>query len=199
MPSEDLERVLKKVVEDSLNEIKSLLDAGEAEALSIVEASKLEASKEAMSIIESARKQADAEKQRLLSMAELEVRKESLSIIEEYVNSIMQKALEKLRSSYLMDGYRDAMKGLLEEAILAIGGDVIAQTNEGSIAILSDVAKELSERLNVRINIDKPIDCIAGVKVMSIDGKKIFDNTVEGRLQRMRAMLRKEIAKILLK
>jgi V/A-type H+-transporting ATPase subunit E len=64
--------------------------------------------------------------------------------------------------------------------------------------ILKELVDEISMSTGLKVYVsDEPIDCIAGLKVSSLDGKVVFDNTVEGRLGRLRPLLRREIAKIL--
>lgn len=197
MVSEDLERVLKKVMEESMMELKSVMESGEAEAMALIDAASMAASEEASSMLDAAKRQAEAEGQRILSMAELEAKRQHLNAIDEYVNLVIRRAVERLKDAHLTDGYRDAMRELLVEALDAIGEDMVACTNREGLAMLSELARELSGSRGIRISVGEPIECVAGIRAFSSDGKKVFDNTVEGRLQRMRPMLRKEIARIL--
>ena len=38
------------------------------------------------------------------------------------------------------------------------------------------------------------IDCLGGIKVRSKDGSMTFDNTIDARLERLKPLIRKEIA-----
>lgn len=196
--SDALDKVLKKVAEEAMRECLSLLDSAEKDAMELLDNEMRETSGEATEIIESAKRQAELERSRILSMAEVEARNETLMLIEEYVNMAIERAMEKLRHVPNMPDYRDAMRKLLLEGLNAVGSDARVWTNAESIGLLRELAKEVSASTGFRVHVDdEAIDCIAGLKVSSLDGKRVFDNTVEGRLRRLRPVLRREVAKLL--
>lgn len=193
-----MDKVLKKVAEETMMECFSLLDSAEKDAMVLLDSEMREASSEAVEIIESAKRQAELERSRILSVAEVEARNEMLILVEEYVNMVIERAMEKLRHTPTMPDYRDAMKKLLLEGLNAVGSDVKVWTNARSIGLLRELAEEVSTSTGFKVYVDdEAIDCIAGLKVSSLDGKRVFDNTVEGRLRRLRPVLRREVAKLL--
>ncbi|PUA31315.1 MAG: hypothetical protein B9J98_06910 [Candidatus Terraquivivens tikiterensis] len=195
---EALDTVIRKVAEDAMRECLSILESAERDAMSILEGEMREASGEAEEIIESARRQAGLERSRILSMAEVSSRNEALKLIEDYVSMAIDRAVEKLRRATSMPEYRDTMRRLLLEGLEAIGGDAKAWTNADGIGLLKELAEEVSRSTGFMVHVvEEPIDCIAGLKLSSLDGKRVFDNTVEGRLRRLRPVLRREVAKIL--
>ncbi|MEM1991299.1 MAG: V-type ATP synthase subunit E family protein [Nitrososphaerota archaeon] len=196
--SDALDRVIKKVAEETMKECLSLLDAAEKEAMELLENEMRETDAEATEIIESAKRQAGLERSRILGIAEVEAKNETLALIEEYVNMVIERSMEKLRRAPTVPEYKDVMRKLLLEGLNAIGSDVKVWTNAESMDILKELADEVSTSTGFRVYVgDEPIDCTAGLKVSSLDGKRVFDNTVEGRLRRLRPLLRKEVARIL--
>jgi|YelNatPaOPRAMG01_1025707.scaffolds.fasta_scaffold137676_2 V/A-type H+-transporting ATPase subunit E len=196
--SNALDRVIKKVTEEAMKECLSLLNSAEKDAMELLDGEIHDTIAEATEIIESAKRQAELERSRILGMAEVEARNETLAVIEDYVNMTIERAMEKLRSAPALPDYKEAMRKLLLEGLNAIGSDAKVWTNAEGMHILKELVDEISMSTGLKVYVsDEPIDCIAGLKVSSLDGKVIFDNTVEGRLGRLRPLLRREIAKIL--
>ncbi|MCL7398449.1 MAG: hypothetical protein LZ163_03915 [Thaumarchaeota archaeon] len=196
--SNALDRVIKKVTEEAMKECLSLLNSAEKDAMELLDGEIRDTIAEATEIIESAKRQAELERSRILGMAEVEARNETLAVIEDYVNMTIERAMEKLRSVPALPDYKEAMRKLLLEGLNAIGSDAKVWTNAEGMHILKELVDEISMSTGLKVYVsDEPIDCIAGLKVSSLDGKVVFDNTVEGRLGRLRPLLRREIAKIL--
>ncbi|MCS7136059.1 MAG: V-type ATP synthase subunit E family protein [Nitrososphaerota archaeon] len=196
--SDALDGVIKKVVEEAMRECLSLLDSAEKDAMELLDGEMREANAEATEIIESAKRQAELERSRILSMAEVKARNDTLALIEEYVNIVIQRAIEKLRHVPATPGYKDVMRKLLLEGLNAVGSDARVWTNAEGMDVLKELVDEVSTSTGFKVYVDnEPIDCTAGLKVSSLDGKRAFDNTVEGRLRRLRPLLRREIARIL--
>ncbi|MCL7387334.1 MAG: hypothetical protein LZ159_01310 [Thaumarchaeota archaeon] len=196
--SDALDRVIKKVTEEAMKECLSLLNSAEKDAMELLDGEIHDTIAEATEIIESAKRQAELERSRILGMAEVEARNETLAVIENYVNMTIERAMEKLRSAPALPDYKEAMRKLLLESLNAIGSDAKVWTNAEGMHILKELVDEISMSTGLKVYVsDEPIDCIAGLKVSSLDGKVVFDNTVEGRLGRLRPLLRREIAKIL--
>jgi len=196
--SNALDRVIKKVTEEAMKECLSLLNSAEKDAMELLDGEIHDTIAEATEIIESAKRQAELERSRILGMAEVEARNETLAAIEDYVNMTIERAMEKLRSAPALPDYKEAMRKLLLEGLNAIGSDAKVWTNAEGMHILKELVDEISMSTGLKVYVsDEPIDCIAGLKVSSLDGKVVFDNTVEGRLGRLRPLLRREIAKIL--
>jgi len=196
--SNALDRVIKKVTEEAMKECLSLLNSAEKDAMELLDGEIHDTIAEATEIIESAKRQAELERSRILGMAEVEARNETLAVIENYVNMTIERAMEKLRSAPALPDYKEAMRKLLLESLNAIGSDAKVWTNAEGMHILKELVDEISMSTGLKVYVsDEPIDCIAGLKVSSLDGKVVFDNTVEGRLGRLRPLLRREIAKIL--
>jgi V/A-type H+-transporting ATPase subunit E len=196
--SDALDRVIKKVTEEAMKECLSLLNSAEKDAMELLDGEIHDTIAEATEIIESAKRQAELERSRILGMAEVEARNETLAVIEDYVNMTIERAMEKLRSAPALPDYKEAMRKLLLEGLNAIGSDAKVWTNAEGMHILKELVDEISMSTGLKVYVsDEPIDCIAGLKVSSLDGKVVFDNTVEGRLGRLRPLLRREIAKIL--
>jgi len=80
---------------------------------------------------------------------------------------------------------------LIEEAIQALGtSDVVIHTNSKDKEITQSVLSKFS---GAELS-SETIDCLGGVQVKSKDGTMTFDNTIDARTDRMKPLIRKDVA-----
>ena len=196
MSSSALERVVREVVQEALAEFKQGLEEAGRHALKVVEGVEEETLREAAAMLEAGKRSRDTLRQRILSLAEINARNKSIAVLEEAVNNVLERARERITQ---LDGreLEDALRFLLREAVDAIGAErVIVETNSAGLKVIEKVAREIEEEKKVSLSISKtPIEDV-GIKARSEKGDIIYDNTVDARLERMRPLLRKEIAKL---
>jgi vacuolar-type H+-ATPase subunit E/Vma4 len=79
--------------------------------------------------------------------------------------------------------------------------DLVVQVNPKDSALLSeDVLKRLSKKAHVELRLsEKTEDCVGGCIIQTADGKMIYNNTIDNRLEELKPTLRVEVAKILFK
>ena len=84
------------------------------------------------------------------------------------------------------------MEFLLEESTNALGTtQVNVYTNSNDKQIIQPLLSKFS---GAELSNDT-IDCIGGVEVKSKDGTMSFNNTIDARVERMKPLIRKDIAK----
>jgi V/A-type H+-transporting ATPase subunit E len=190
------ENVIKKVINEAKEEIKTILDEGLNNSVESLEKAKIDTNIEVENIIVSKEKQADMTERRILGSAELESRNKSLEIVEESINEVFKDALKKLKESVKTEDYKKALRNFLEEGLDAVGSDnLVVFTNKKDSTLLKDIIKEIAGKRNVKISLNKEtIDSIGGIQLKTPDGSVFYDNTIEARLERLRPLLRKDIA-----
>ncbi len=83
------------------------------------------------------------------------------------------------------------MESLLEESINALGtSDVKISTNSKDKEIVQGLLSKFS---GAELSSDS-IDCLGGVEVKSKDGSMTFNNTIDSRIDRIKPLIRKDIA-----
>jgi V/A-type H+-transporting ATPase subunit E len=192
------ENVIKKVINEAKEEIKTVLDEGLNNSIESLEKAKIDTNLEVENIISSKEKQADMIERRILGSAELESRNKSLEVVEESINEVFIEASKKLKESVKTDDYKKALKNFLEEGLDAVGSDnLVVFSNKKDSTLLKDIIKEIVGTKNVKISLSKEtIDCIGGIQLKTPDGSVFYDNTIEARLERLRPLLRKDIASL---
>lgn len=187
-----LDNVVGKVVEEAKQEILKILESGRMEGEEILYQAQREAEIEAGRILSSKDKQVESLTRRIIGSAELEARNRSLRLIEDNINRAFDSALSKLSKNKPKE-YKDALRRMVEEALEAVDGkEVILSCNQEDHSLAKSIAKQV-KKMKVSVS-DKPIQCVGGVRVSTVDGTITFDNTLEARLNRMKPALRKAIA-----
>ena len=198
MSSASLDKVINDVVNEALSEYRALLEKARQEAHSILEARAEEASKAAAEMAEEGARRRESLRQRIISLAEINARNKSIEVMEDGINRAIQEALKRIEAISSREELRDIVGNLLAEAVEAVRAEeVIVQTNAKSLEVLREVVPEAQNTLGVRITVDEtPVNTICGVRVRSVDGRVIYDNTVETRVERVRQSLRRELASL---
>ena len=142
-------------------------------------------------IISDGNKEADKIEKQIIGSADLEARNKQLMVLEEGVNKVFSKALDEITNTARSGDYSNLIKSLLDESTKILGTtEVIVSTNTKDKDLVQSTlsqfpGSELSSEL---------IDCLGGVMIKSKDGTTSFDNTLDARIERLKPLIRKEIA-----
>ncbi len=186
---------LEKVSGEFQSEALADLDAGRSETLARVESVRKETEAAVAKIIETGVKQAESVKRQIIGAAELESRNAQLRSLERAINGTFELAASKISGSS-GSSYEKAITGLIEEGVAVIGPKAKVQcASKDKKAVLAAI-KKAEGRAKVTFD-DEPIETMGGVVLSTPDGAVRFDNTFEARLERMKPVLRKEVAAIL--
>ena len=151
--------------------------------------SKLEA--EYDKIIADGKKEADKIEKQIVGGSDIEARNKQLLALESSVNRVFTTALEQISNSDRNGDYANLIKSLLDESTKVLGtSEVIVFTNSKDRNV---VQSTLSNFAGSELS-SETIDCIGGVKIQSKDGAMKFDNTIDAKIDRLKPLIRKEIA-----
>ena len=195
-----LERTINKVLSQKETELISQIDSAYEESLRNLEASRDRLEAERTRIIESAKKQAENLKRQIVGSSRLAARNQELLMIENAVNNAFEEARKKLAASGDKDSYRTLMASLVEESVSSVGSDeVVVECNRNDAELVSKILADLQKknpRIKAKIS-DQHIEVIGGIRVKSADGSMTYDNTIDSRIERLKPLIRKNIAQIL--
>lgn len=195
-----LERTISKVLSQKEAELISKIDSAYQESLNNLEASRGKLEAERTRIIESAKKQAENLKRQIIGSARLAARNQELLMIENAVNNAFEEARKKLSASGGKDSYRALMSSIIEESISSVGsGEVVIECNKNDTELVRKILADLQQRnpkVQARVS-DSNVDVLGGIKVKSADGTMTFDNTLDSRIERLKPLIRKNIAQML--
>jgi V/A-type H+-transporting ATPase subunit E len=196
-----LEQTIGKVLVQKEAELISQIDSAYQESLDNLESSRGKLEAERTRIIEAARKQAENLRRQIIGSARLGARNQELLTIENAVNKAFEEAKKKLQALSSTDTYKELLKHMLEESISAVGESsaVIIECNKKDDELVRKVVSELqsSGKLQQATVSDQHIDVLGGIRIKSADGTMSYDNTLDSRIERLKPLIRKNIAQML--
>lgn len=186
-----LERTVDKILNQSEAEILASIKSSYDESLETLSKSQSSLEQEYDKIIDEGRKESEKIEKQIIGSSDLESRNKQLLLVEESVEKVFDKAIEKIKTTNRNEDYSKLITTLLDEATEALGmTDVIIFTNSKD----QDVVKQTLSKYSGAELSSETIDCLGGVEVKSKDGSMTFNNTIDARLERMKPLIRKEIA-----
>ena len=186
-----LETTIDKILTLSEKEISLSLDSSFDESLQTLTKSESKFEQEYDRIINEGKKEAEKIEKQIVGSSDLESRNKQLRLVAEYVQKAFDKAVEQIKSSKHDANYSKLIETLLTEAIDTLGTkEVTISTNSKDKEIVNSL---LSKFPGSKLS-SETIDCLGGVEVSSKDGSMSFNNTIDARLDRLKPLIRKEIA-----
>jgi len=182
-----IEKILKQTETENLSSLKKSFE----ESLEILTKSQTSLEEDYDKIIDDGKKEAEKIEKQIIGSSDLESRNKQILLVEDSIKKVFEKAIEKISSSTHNENYLKLMKSLLEESINTLGtSDVIISTNSKDKEVVQGLLSKFS---GAELSSDS-IDCLGGVEVKSKDGSMMFNNTIDARIERMKPLIRKDIA-----
>ncbi len=186
-----LELTIDKILSQSETEILSSLKNSYDESLETLSKSQNSLEQEYERILDEGKKESEKIEKQIIGSSDLESRNKQLLLVEESIEKVFDKAIEKIDSTNRNENYSKLITTLLDEAIKALGTtEVMVYTNSKD----QDIVKQALSKYSGSEFVSEKIDCLGGVEVKSKDGSMTFNNTIDARLERMKPLIRKEIA-----
>ncbi len=186
-----LETTIDKILTQSENEISSSLKTTFDESLQTLIKSKSKFEQEYERIVDEGKKEAEKIEKQIVGSSDLESRNKQLKLVAESIQKVFEKAIEQIKSANRDANYSKLIETLLTEATDTLGTkEVTISTNSEDKKIVNSL---LSKFPGSELS-SETIDCLGGVEVSSKDGSMSFNNTIDARLDRMKPLIRKEIA-----
>ena len=182
-----IDKILKNTENDVLSSLKSALDDSQQS----LDDSLTKLDSEYDKIISDGKKEADKIEKQIVGGSDIEARNKQLLALEAAVDRVFTTALEQITNSDRNSDYANLIKTLLEESTTILGTtDVKVFTNAKD----KDVVQSSLSNFSGSELSSQAIDCIGGVKIESKDGAMKFDNTIDAKIERLKPLIRKEIA-----
>lgn len=192
-----LDRTITKVLSQAEADMISQIDSAYEQAVSKLQSSRSSVEAEYNKIIDGANKQAENLKRQIIGSSRLSARNKQLVLIEDAASDAFEKATAKIESVRNSEKYASMMKKLLEDGVNAVGGDVVVECNAKDKTIVKKLASEM-DRGKIKVS-EEAIDCLGGLRIKSKDGSMVYDNTLDSRIERLKPLIKKDIASIFMK
>lgn len=186
-----LERTIDKILGQTEKDILSNLEQTLVESKQKLDDAVPKLEQEYDKIIADGKKEADKIEKQIVGSSDLESRNKQLLLVEESVDKVFKQALDQISNTERSGDYSNLIKTMLNEATKILGTtDVKVYTSSKDKDIVQSALTEFS---GAEMASDT-IDCLGGVKIQSKDGAMTFDNTIDARIERLKPLIRKEIA-----
>ncbi len=186
-----LEQAIDKILKKTEKEILSDLKNSSSDSNQTLDNSLPKLEQEYDKIISDGKKEANKIEKQITGSSDLEVRNKQLLLLEEGVDKAFSKALDQIANTDRSGDYSNLIKTLLDESTKILGTtEVTVFTNTKDKDV---VQSALSKFSGAELSSDT-IDCLGGVIIKSKDGTMTFDNTIDARIERLKPLIRKEIA-----
>jgi vacuolar-type H+-ATPase subunit E/Vma4 len=190
--------IANEVISDVQKEAEAIISAAENQAKETLRVAKEHANQTYRAILDEATEKAAAEKRKIESIAEVEIRNRLLQTKEDLVDLAFKKTFVKLENFVKTEEYQTYLLKLIEEIAKEMDQTVLViEVNAKDKGWLKpDMLKHTAKKLNIEFKISKQTqDYIGGCKIQTEDGKKVYDATLDNRLEELKPQLRAEIAK----
>ncbi|MFQ5920902.1 MAG: V-type ATP synthase subunit E [Nitrososphaerales archaeon] len=195
-PDPALERTITKVLSEAEDDMISQADSAYEQAVNKLRSSRGELEADYSRIIEGAKKQAENLKRQMIGNSRLAARNRQLVLIEGAVSDAFEKSRSRVESVRSTTKYASMLRRLLEESLKAVGDDAVVECNDKDKSAVKKLLPELERSLKIKIKVsEKPISCLGGVRVRSGDGSMVYENTLDSRIERLKPLIKKDIAK----
>ena len=190
------ENVLEDVSKDFEKLVESILKTGLDEASKIISDSETQSKNQEQEIESQQSKEFDIKSGQIIGAAEMESRNSNLLLLEKNINKVFTTALKQL-SSDKGKNYPKSLELFIHEGLNTIDeSEVLISCNKKDSSIVKDIIDKISSKSKKSITLsDEYITTAGGVIVSNTDSTVIVNNTIEDRLERMKAELRTDVAK----
>jgi V/A-type H+-transporting ATPase subunit E len=191
LANSSLEQTIDKILSQTEKEIESSINSALSESQQTLENALPNLEREYDKILADGKKEADKIEKQITGGADIEARNKQLLALEESVDKVFTNALDQISNSDRSGDYVNLIKSLLDESTQILGtSEIIVYTNSKDKDVVQSAlsgfpGSELSS---------ETIECLGGVKIKSKDGAMTFDNTLDARIDRLKPLIRKEIA-----
>lgn len=186
-----LEHTIDKILTQTEKSILSNIQSALSESQKTLDNAIPKLEQEYEKVISDGKKEADKIEKQIIGSSDLEARNKQLLALEEAIDKVFTKAIDQISNMTRSGDYSNLIKTLLDESTEILGTTkVIIYTNSKDKNVVQDV---VSKYPGAEIS-PETINCLGGIIVKSKDGAMKFDNTLDARIQRLKPLIRKEIA-----
>jgi V/A-type H+/Na+-transporting ATPase subunit E len=194
-----LERTIDQVITKKESELLSQLNNSYLESTTNLDLSKSQLELEYKHIISNAEKKADTIKRQVIGSSKLSSRNKELVLLEQAVNDVFDKAKEKLSLQLDDANYKNLLIKMLDESIPNIPtSGIVVECLEKDAGFFKQQIEGITTKYNKKIKLQTNLkNSLGGFKLKSTDGTITLDNTIDSRIEKLKPLIRKNIATIL--
>ena len=188
-----------EILADAQRQAARAIRKAEREAKAVLDKATSESQEERSSKLATAQAEADRKRTLIFATVPVEIGRMHAAHVEKELLSFRDKVRDKLLARKGFD-YGETLVTLAAEALARMEGDTFVlelseQDRKTFGAELADIVPDLAGRPDVTVTVDnQPAQIESGVIVRDPQGRQIWNNSLEARLERMWPLLRSQIA-----
>ena len=189
----------EEIIADAKRQAERTVSHARHEAQELAAKGKADAEKEHRQSLAAAGAEADRRRDLILATVPIEVSRKRAAAVEAVLKTILGQAADRIGLREGVD-YRDRVAALAAEATRRMEGDqfILQLSDTDRRAIAGGLAEEVQRRVGrdgVQVSLaPEAAKITGGVIVRDAEGRQLWDNSLEARLQRFWPILRREIA-----
>ncbi|KAF6243090.1 V-type ATP synthase subunit E [Nitrosopumilus sp. b1] len=186
-----LERTIDKILDRTENDAITGLKESLESSKKTLDDSVPKLQQEYDKIINDGKKEAEKLEKQIVGSSDLEMRNKQIVLVEEAIERAFAKATDQIKNTKRDENYTQLITKLIEESTKILGtSEITVYSNSTDKEIIQKILPKFSGAQLA----PESISCLGGIKVKSKNGAMTFDNTLNARLERMKPLIRKEIA-----
>ena len=186
-----LEKTIDQVIDKNRTQILESLKSALSESQEKLSQSSIDLETEYEKIISEGQKEAEKIEKQIIGSSDLEARNKALLLVEKSTFKVFEKAKEQIQNTTHNSEYSNLISSLITQATEALGtSEIIVYTNSKD----KDIVQSAISKISGAELSSEAIECMGGIKVTSKDGSMTFENTIDARFERMKPLIRKNIA-----
>ena len=203
----DSQQVLREeILAEARRQSERILKHGRDDAEETVAKARAAAAKEHQDLLQAAKAEAVRRRELALATVPVEAGRRRAARIEEILQSIREETRRRLLARVGFD-YREVLTALAAEAIGRMDGHRFvlelssADRRAFGDAWVQEVGRRAaagrpeSGRANLEVRLAaEPADIQAGVRIRDVEGRQVWDNSLDARLERLWSAMRRQIA-----
>jgi vacuolar-type H+-ATPase subunit E/Vma4 len=189
---QNIQALSRAVLSEAHAEAEQILADARAKADAVRQRAQKQAQVEQEEILEHARREAAHVRSQCLAAARLQARKLRLERREKLLDEVFAAARQRMATVQQWTEYGQIVREWVREAVTYLGSSAARiRADAHTQAILVEGAlSELSEEMDVQLQLGKPLEHGLGVVAETMDGHLRYANTLEARLERWQEELR---------
>ena len=197
---ERITELTRSILDEAKSDVEKIQAEAQQKESEILKRGKLQAEQLRTEILEKARRDAELRKEERLAEITVKARVEAYERREQLLEATFEAVRKRLPRVPDEPGYLDALMDLMREAIQQLQSEkAILRFDAASRKLIGEEAiNELGAEFGVALSIGEDLSEVIGVVAQDEKGHRIFENTLEMRLERQIERLRTTVFSILI-
>lgn len=196
---EDIKSLERAVLAEARAEAEKIGETARQKTDALRKQAQIQAEAERKAILDQAKQEADRIRGQSLATGQLKARTFQLESREKLLNEVFAKVRQQIGDVSKSKEYEKITSQLLREALSQLNAQTaVVHADKVTLKILNDgVLEKVAKDLKAELSVGKTLEDRTGVFVEASQGRLVYDNTLETRLDRLKNGLRSSVFQIL--